>query len=136
MLPPGHQYIGFCGVAAQGRYLRQRFARILRMKDPASVAALQRLRTAVAGEREGERMMLQLAHLALLTSEKFVAQEGSSCTWAEAMHAVLDSIEQTEEKVAAYRSPERPRAWKVPLLYLRLVCGRLRLRWRRVISHA
>lgn len=90
-LPLGYQYRGFCGEKAQRRYLKQRWAKIEKLKDPASLEARDRLLDAVCDEPDSEFSAMHLGHVALQAAEE------TGSTWAESVKVMLDKFNEASK---------------------------------------
>jgi hypothetical protein len=86
-LPRGYQYTGFCGKRAQLRYLRQRFARVQKLRDDLSIAAMDALREALEEDPDPAFALQHLAHVALQAAEE------TGTTWAESIGMMLAKFE-------------------------------------------
>jgi len=76
---------------AQRRYLRQRFRLVERLKDPASISALARLRESVADDPDPAFALLHLAHVAHVALQ---AAEDCRGTWAESVRVMLRKFDE------------------------------------------
>ncbi len=97
-LPKDKAWNPHCGFQQRMRYLRQRWARVAKLKDYASVYARQRLEVAVAGEPDPAFAKLHLSHVALLAAED-VSRKVGRCSWAESINKMLDKFKASEIEI-------------------------------------
>ncbi len=89
---PRRQWVPHHGQRQRARIIRQSYARVLKLKDADSKAALERLRAVVAGEPDPRECEIDLAHSAM------VAAEETRQPWAVAMMHFLDQFERNAEE--------------------------------------
>lgn len=90
-LPRGAQWVPHQGNQERMRRFRQSHRAVLKLKDRASLAALARVRAAVAEEPDPEFGELHLVHAARVCSME------TGITWAQAADHLLDAFRRNEE---------------------------------------
>lgn len=99
VLPDGRQWLSHQGKRQRLRVVRQRMARVEKMKDEASRAALARIRASVADEPDPEYAAMHLVHVAMLAAEGIAKGDESHgieptpCTWAEAANHLMNRFD-------------------------------------------
>lgn len=107
-LPLGKAWIGHCGPRAQRRYLKQRWARIEKLKDAASRMAREQLLDAVCDDPDPEFAALHLGHVALAMAEEI------GRPWAECVASILIRLDAEREKRPVLNAQGVPVGVEVP----------------------